>query len=493
MLAASRAGAMEPGTAAATTLRTALHDRCSRVRCEDAVDADGCSTIYARSRHRKALMSESTPVEYVLRSAEDHGVRFVRLWFVDVLGLLKSSSIPISELEQALGEGVGLDGSSLESGTRLFEQDAIAHPDPTTFALLPWRPDAAVARMFCDIRLPDGRPSPGDSREALRRQLRKAAELGFTFQVGPEIEFFLFERKLGNEPPTPLDKGSYFDQTPLDDGSDFRRATIQYLEELGIPVKASHHEVGASQHEMDLKHTDALTMADAITTFRLTAKEVARETGVFATFMPKPLDGLPGSGMHLHLSLLESESGRDAFYDEDPEALLSPVGRAFLAGILLHARELTAVTNQWVNSYKRLLTGFEAPTAIGWSRHSSAALVRVPSNRPGKESAARIELRSPDSACNPHLALALICAAGLRGIEASYELPPELLGRPDKERELLPADLGEALDLFEGSRLARDVLGEQLFEWFSRNRRAEWNTYRSTVTDHERRIFPGPL
>jgi glutamine synthetase len=436
-------------------------------------------------------MSESTPVEYVLRSAEEHGVRFVRLWFVDVLGLLKSSSIPVSELEEALAEGVGLDGSSLESGTRLFELDAIAHPDPTTFALLPWRPDAAVARMFCDIRLPDGSPAPGDSREVLRRQLERVAERGYTFQVGPEIEFFLFEGKLGREPPVPLDEGTYFDQTPLDDGSDFRRATIQYLEQLGIPVKASHHEVGASQHEMDLKHTDALSMADAITTFRLTAKEVARETGVVATFMPKPLDDLPGSGMHLHLSLLESESGKDAFYDEDPATLLSPVGTAFLAGVLRHARELTAVTNQWVNSYKRLLTGFEAPAAVGWARHSSAALVRVPSNRPGKESAARIELRSPDSACNPHLALAVICAAGLRGIERGYELPPELLSGNGDQPELLPADLGEALDLFEASDLGREVFGEELFEWFTRNRRAEWQAYRSTVTDHERSVFPG--
>ncbi len=332
------------------------------------------------------MRSDSTPVEYVLRSAEEHGVRFVRLWFVDVLGLLKSSSIPISELEQALVEGVGLDGSSLESGTRLFELDAIAHPDPTTFELLPWRPDAAIARMFCDIRLPDGTPSPGDSREALRRQLRRVAELGYTFQVGPEIEFFLFESKLGSEPPTPLDEGSYFDQTPLDDGSDFRRATIQYLEQMGIPIKASHHEVGASQHEMDLKHTDALTMADAITTFRLTAKEVAREIGAFATFMPKPVDGLPGSGMHLHLSLLQrGYRPRRAFYDEDPATLLSPVGRAFLAGVLRHARELTAITNQWVNSYKRLLSrASRRPTRSAGPRHSRSALVRRSSNRPGK-------------------------------------------------------------------------------------------------------------
>jgi glutamine synthetase len=222
-------------------------------------------------------------------------------------------------------------------------------------------------------------------------------------------------------------------------------------------------------------------------------KEVARETGVFASFMPKPLDGLPGSAMHLHLSLLDSDSGRDAFYDDDPATLLSPVGTAFLAGVLRHARELTAVTNQWVNSYKRLLGGFEAPAAVGWARHSSAALVRVPSNRPGKESAARIELRSPDSACNPHLALALVCAAGLRGIERGYDLPPELGSGPDAGPVLLPADLGEALDLFEASDLAREVFGEQLFEWFARNRRAEWDTYRRTVTDHERTVFPGLL
>ncbi|HWB22689.1 MAG TPA: glutamine synthetase family protein [Gaiellaceae bacterium] len=439
------------------------------------------------------MRSDSTPIEYVLRSAEEQGVRFVRLWFVDVLGLLKSSSIPISELEEALTEGVGLDGSSLESGTRLFELDAIAYPDPTTFELLPWRPDAAVARMFCDIKLPDGTPSPGDSREALRRQLRRVAELGYTFQVGPEIEFFLFESKLGGEPPTPLDEGSYFDQTPLDDGSDFRRATIQYLEQMGIPIKVSHHEVGASQHEMDLKHTDALTMADAITTFRLTAKEVAREIGAFATFMPKPVDGLPGSGMHLHLSLIHADSGRDAFYDEDPGTLLSPVGRAFLAGVLRHARELTVMTNQWVNSYKRLLSGFEAPATISWARHSRSALVRVPSNRPGKESAARIELRSPDAACNPYLALALICAAGLRGIEGGYELQPELDPDQLEEQLRLPADLGEALDAFEVSELGREVLGEQLFGWFVRNKRSEWDEYRTVVTDHERKTFPGLL
>jgi glutamine synthetase len=430
------------------------------------------------------------PVEYVLRTAEERRVRFVRLWFVDVLGLLKSVSIPSYELDQALAEGVGLDGSSLESGARLVEVDVIARPDPTTFEVVPWRPDGATARMFCDIQLPDGAPFPGDSREALRRQLRRVADGGFTFQVGPELEFFLFAGGAGAEPPRPLDDGSYFDQTAVGDGSDFRRRTVQYLEEMGIPVKASHHEVAPSQHEMDLKHADALTMADAIVTFRQAVKEVARELGVFATFMPKPLNDLPGSGMHLHLSLLEVESGRGAFHDEDADAPLSPVGRAFLAGVLRHAPELTAVTNQWVNSYKRLLTGFEAPGVVAWTRRAQSALVRVPSNRPGKESAARIELRSPDPACNPYLALALIAAAGLRGIERGYPLQPEL-SEADAASELaLPSDLGEALALFERSELAQETLGEELHGWFVRNKRGEWRRHQATVTDHERLAFP---
>jgi glutamine synthetase len=434
-------------------------------------------------------VTESTPVEYVLRTAEERGIRFVRLWFVDVLGLPKSSSIPVSELEHALREGVGVDGSALESGTRLMELDAIAMPDPTTFEMIPWRPGAGVARMFCDVVLPDGSPSPGDCREMLRRELRRVAELGYSFQVGPEIEFFLFEGPLEDEPPRPLDEGSYFDLTPLDDGSDFRRRTIEYLEQMGIAVKASHHEVGASQHELDLKHTDALSMADAITTFRLTVKEAAREFGLVATFMPKPLDGVPGSGMHLHLSLLHADSGVDAFYDPDPAQPLSPLGSAFLAGVLRHAPELTAVTNQWVNSYKRLLSGFEAPTAVTWARHSRAALVRVPSNRPGRESAARIELRSPDPACNPYLAFALVSAAGRRGIDEGYELPPELSDEASPAPRL-PADLGEALELFRRSELAREVLGDELCEWLLRNRLREWDAYRASVSEAERRAFP---
>jgi glutamine synthetase len=427
--------------------------------------------------------------EYVLRTVEETGVRFVRLWFPDVLGLLKSIAIPVSELEQALEEGVGLDGSSLESGARLQERDVIAHPDPQTFQILPWRPGSLVARMFCEIRLPDGEPFAGDSRAALRRVLERAAALGHTFQVGPEIEFFLLTAPTAEQEPRLLDSGSYFDLTPHDVGSDFRRRTIEYLEHMGIPVKASHHEVGESQHELDLKHTDALSMADAVLTFRLAVKEVAREFGIHATFMPKPFDAQPGSSMHLHLSLLSANGGGNAFYSPNGRPL-SEVGERFAAGILAHAGELTAVTNQWVNSYKRLATGFEAPHSVWWTRHSNGALVRVPSNRPGKESAARLELRSPDPGCNPYLAFALLLAAGLRGIEQGYELPPEVEDdEPPADVVPLPTDLREATDAFEASELARETFGERLCDWIVRNKRREWAEYSATVSEYERRRF----
>lgn len=429
----------------------------------------------------------STRDDYVLRTVEERGVRFVRLWFIDVLGLLKSLAIPVSELEGALAEGVSIDGSSLEGSARLRERDAIAHPDPATFEVLPWRPGSLVARMFCDVRLPDGSPHPGDSRHALQRGLAKAAELGFAFQVGPEIEFFLFNEPDDGAEPTPLDEGAYFDLTPLDVGSDFRRRAIEYLEQMGIPVKASHHEISPSQHEIDLRHADALSTADAVTTFRVCVKEVARELDAHATFMPKPSDRLAGSGMHLHLSLFDED--RNAFHAEDPGQPLSETGRSFLAGVLAHAGELTAVTNQWLNSYKRLASGFEAPEGIDWARQGSASLVRVPSNRPDREGAARIELRSPDSACNPYLTFALLLAAGLRGIERGYRLPPETGAESAASGERLPQDLREAVDLFDASELAREALGDTICDWLVRNKRAEWAEHRRKVTEHERRTL----
>jgi len=432
------------------------------------------------------LVEDESHSDYVLRTAEKRGVRFIRLWFVDVLGLLKSSAIPVSELEQALAEGVSLDGSSLEGSVRMRERDVIAHPDPQTFQVLPWRPGSLVGRMFCDVRLPDGSPFPADSRHALRRTLDRAAELGYGFLVGPEIEFFLFDAPGDGGEPRTLDDGAYFDLTTLDDGSDFRRRTIEYLEQMGIPVKASHHEVAASQHELDLRHTDALSMADAVTTFRLTVKEVARELGVFATFMPKPLDQSAGSGMHLHLSLFAGE--RNAFHSDDPDEPLSELGRCFLAGVLAHAPELCAATNQWVNSYKRLRCGFEAPAHASWTRDGLAALVRVPSARPGKEAAARIELRSPDSACNPYLTFALVLAAGLRGIERGYE-PPAELGGERTEPPRLPTELRDATDLFESSELVRDTLGDELCETYARNKRREWDAHQEIVTEYERRTL----
>ena len=427
----------------------------------------------------------TTPdAEYALRTATERGVRFVRLWFVDVLGLLKSVAIPVAQLERALEEGVGLDGSALEGLVRDHERDVIAVPDALTFQVLPWRSGACVARMFCDVRMPDGAPFAGDSRRALKRVLAQAAEQGYAFLAGAEVEFFLFDGDPGpGGLPRALDSGSYFDLTPLDAGSDFRRAVIEHLERMGIPVKASHHEVAPSQHEVDLEHDDALSTADAITTFRLAVKEVAREAGVFATFMPKPLTSEYGSGLHLHLSL--SRGGRNAFFDEDPDTPLSEEGRAFLAGVLAHAREMTAATNQWVNSYKRLVPGAEAPESTTWTRHGRSSLVRVPSGRPESEAAARIELRSPDPGCNPYLALALVLGAGLRGIERGYQLAAE--DQTSVAAPPLPRDLREAVAAFAESELVRDVLGDRLCDAFLRNKAAELEEHRTTVTELDRR------
>src|SRR5919201_1486800 len=363
-------------------------------------------------------MPSSAEAEYVLRTVEERGIRFVRLWFADVLGFLKSFTITSQELEGAFSEGMGFDGSSIEGFSRIQESDMIAIPDPGTFQLIPWKTEEPSARMFCDVFNPDGRAFDGDPRAVLKRQLARAADLGFTFYVGPELEYFYFRNSEGTEF---LDRGSYFDLTPLDVATDYRKRTVEYLESMGIPVEYVHHEVAPSQHEIDLRYADALTMADSVMTFRSIVKEVAQEEGVYATFMPKPVAGVDGSGMHTHMSLYEDE--RNVFYDPDDEAKLSKVGRAFVAGLLRHAREICAVTNQWVNSYKRLVPGFEAPVYICWARRNRSALVRVPMS--ARESSIRVEARFPDPACNPYLAFSVMLAAGLKGIKENYELPPE--------------------------------------------------------------------
>ena len=422
--------------------------------------------------------------EYVMRVVEERGVQFLRLWFVDVIGSLKSLAVPASELEPALLEGVGLDGSAIEAGARGSERDVYAWPDPRSFQVLPWTQEGRVARMCCELRLPDGEPFAGDSRQALCRVLDQAADLGLTLQVGCEIEFFLFaEDGDPARPPVPLDNGSYFDLTVQDVVSDFGRRAIEHLEQMGIPVTASHHEVAPSQHEIHLKHTDPLSMADAITTFRIVVKEVARDLGLFATFMPKPIGGLSGSGMHLHLSLYEEET--NLLYDGDPE---DKRGRQFLAGLLAHAAETAAVSNQWVNSYKRLAAGMEAPSHVNWTRDGANALVRVPTGRPGRPESARVELRSPDAAANPYLLFALVLAAGLRGMERGYQLAPAIDAGSAGEAlgVSLPGDLGEATALFDASELVRDTLGDRLCDWFVANKRAEWDAYRATVTDFDR-------
>jgi len=432
--------------------------------------------------------------EFVVQAAEERGIRFVQLWFTDVLGELKGFAIPAEELPEALAEGASFDGSSIEGFARLHEADMIAMPVPRTFQSLPWRPqEAGVARMFCDVLDADGRPFEGDPRRVLTKVVRTAQEMGFSAYVGPEIDFFLFE---SDGEPEPIDGSSYFDLTPHDGASDIRRRVLLYLEGMGIPVKDSHHEMAVSQHGIDLRHADALTIADSIMSFRLIVKEVARELGLHATFMPKPITGAQGSGMHTHISLFEGE--RNAFFDPTDAYGLSKVGRSFTAGLLRHGPETIAITNQWVNSYKRLVAGFEAPTQAGWGARNRSALVRVPVTKRGKEAACRVEYRAPDPACNPYLALAVILAAGLDGIRQELELPAETTGATtDGHHEgtngsrPLPRTLGDALQAMEPSELVHDVLGEHLFDWFLANKVAEWREHTMHVTDLEiRRYLP---
>ncbi|HKN95877.1 MAG TPA: type I glutamate--ammonia ligase [Pseudonocardiaceae bacterium] len=436
--------------------------------------------------------------EFVLRTLEERDIRFVRLWFTDVLGFLKSVAVAPAELEGAFAEGIGFDGSAIEGFSRVYESDMVAKPDPATFQVLPWQSgegDHYSARMFCDIAMPDGSPSWADPRHVLRRTLAKATEAGFTCYVHPEIEFFLLTSLPddGKEPEA-ADNGGYFDQASHATATHFRRHAIEALEAMGISVEFSHHEGAPGQQEIDLRYADALTMADNVMTFRYVVKEVAITQGVRASFMPKPFSRQPGSGMHTHVSLFEGD--RNAFYDSENPYDLSPTGQAFVAGLLRHAREISAVTNQWVNSYKRLIVGGEAPTAVCWGHANRSALVRVPMYKPAKSASRRVEIRTPDSACNPYLAYAVILAAGLRGVQEKYELPPaaedDVWSLSEAERKAagyasLPQNLGEALAELENSELVAETLGEHVYDFFLRNKRIEWDGYRSEVTPYELR------
>ncbi|HUU64139.1 MAG TPA: glutamine synthetase family protein [Dehalococcoidia bacterium] len=438
-----------------------------------------------------ATKSRNESKEYVLNMAKEHDVKFIRLWFTDILGMLKSFAITVEELEGALEEGMGFDGSSIQGFARIDESDMVALPDPDTFQLLPWRPKEhhAVARMFCDILRPGGEPFEGDPRYVLKGNLKRAADMGYTFYVGPELEYFYFQDSKGTEP---LDKGGYFDMTPLDTATDLRRETVLTLEEMGIGVEYSHHEVAASQHEIDMRYTDALTMADSVMTYRLVVKQIALSHGVYATFMPKPVYGINGSGMHVHQSLFSGD--RNAFFNKDDKYHLSKIGKCYIAGLLNHAPEITSITNQWVNSYKRLLPGYEAPVYLSWARRNRADLIRVPEYKPGKEKATRVEFRSPDPACNPYLTFSVMLAAGLEGVEKEYEVPDpveeNVYEMTEEERQrrnigTLPGSLLEAIKLTEESEVVRKALGDHVFDAFIKNKKIEWDMYRAQVTDYE--------
>jgi glutamine synthetase len=432
-----------------------------------------------------------TSKQNVLQEAKDNNVKFIRLWFTDILGTLKSFAITIDELEDALDGGMGFDGSSITGYQDIEESDMIAMPDPSTFKTIPWSPqEAPTARMICDVRTPDGDPYVGDPRHVLRRALERASEMGFdNFFCGPELEFFYFRNSNGTEP---LDYGGYFDLTTLDAATSLRRETVMALQDLGIDVEYSHHEVGISQHEIDLRFDDALTMADKVQTYKTVVKEIATKHGVYATFMPKPLRDQNGSGMHTHQSLFSGD--QNAFFDRDDQYYLSDTAKQFIAGQLRHAREISIIFAQFVNSYKRLVPGYEAPVYIAWSRRNRSALVRVPLYHPGQEKATRAELRCPDPSANIYLCFAALLHAGLEGIEKGYELPEPMernlyhLSHEEREKlgiQSLPSDLGEAIQEAENSELLYKALGEHVFSRLLELKRAEFEDYRVQVTPYE--------
>jgi glutamine synthetase len=429
--------------------------------------------------------------DYVLRTVEERRVRIIELWFTDVLGFLKSVEITPAELEVALEEGMTFDGSAIDGFSRVQEADVLARPDPKTFQILPGRSEV-VARVFCDITNLDGTPFEGCPRNVLKRALEHARERGFSFFCSPDIEYFYFDGVDEAGRPRPLDHSSYFDLTASSMATELRRHTVLTLEEMGIPVEKSQHEDAPSQHEIDLRYTDALTMADTVMTVRQLATDIAKQRGIHATFMPKPLAGVQGSGMHTHLSLFEGDT--PAFHDPGDEYGLSKVARGFIAGLLQHAPEITAITNQWVNSYKRLVVGFEAPVYVAWARNNRSVVVNVPHAKRGKKESTRIEYRAPDPSCNPYLAFAAILSAGLKGIQEGYEMPPEmhenLYTLTPEERmaegvKTLPGSLSDAIHAMESSELMAETLGEHVFEWFIRNKQAEWQDYKSQVSQFE--------
>lgn len=428
--------------------------------------------------------------EYVLKMAKEHDVKFIRMWFTDILGFLKSFTITVEELEGALEEGMGFDGSSIEGFARIDESDMMAFPDPDTWCLLPWRPKEhrAAARMFCDVVKPSGEPYEGDPRYVLKTMLKRASDMGYTFYVGPELEFFYFKDAAGTEM---LDQAGYFDLT-ADAATEYRRDTVITLEEMGIGVEYSHHEVAGSQHEIDMRYTDALSMADNVMTYRLVVKQTAQKYGVYATFMPKPVFGVNGSGMHVHQSLFKGDS--NAFFEQDAPFHLSDIAKSYCAGLLAHAPAITSICNQWVNSYKRLVPGYEAPVYLSWAQRNRSDLIRIPEYRVGREKSTRLEMRSPDPACNPYLTFAVMLAAGLDGIEKGLKAPDpveeNVYTMSDEERTrrgigMLPGTLKEAILLTEQSELVRDALGDHVFKNFIANKKIEWDQYRTQVTDYE--------
>ena len=436
------------------------------------------------------LKRNTEAVEYVLHEARENDVKFIRLWFTDILGGIKGFAITVEELENALTRGMGFDGSAIAGYAREDERDLYALADPTTFSILPWRPRTnAVARMFCDIVTPDDKPFEGDPRSVLKRNIKRASDKGFTYYVAPELEYFYFKDQTGTGF---LDSSGYFDQNTPDLGTDLRRETVLTLEDLGIPVESSHHEAAPSQHEIDLRHTDALTMADTVMTYKLVVKEIAMSHGYFASFMPKPSAEINGNGMHTNMSLFKGDE--NVFYSESGIHHMSETARQFCAGLLKHAREITLVTNQWVNSYKRLVPSYEAPTYVTWAEVNRSDLIRIPSFKPGRESSRRIEYRAPDPACNPYLAFSVMLAAGMEGIEKEYDLSPAIeetahyLTHSERKMlgiESLPGNLWEAIQVTESSDLVKNSLGEEVFSSFIENKKIEWENYSSQISQYE--------